>query len=63
MTIEYITKQTLLEELGIHTSTLDRFVNDGLINKYKINRRVWFKVSEIEKMFENHKIKGNQNNG
>ena len=63
MTIEYITKHTLLEELGIHTSTLDRFVNDGLINKYKINRRVWFKVSEIEKMFENHKIKGNQNNG
>ena len=63
MTLDYITKQTLLEELGIHTSTLDRFVNDGLINKYKINRRVWFKLSEIEKMFRNHRIKVSQNNG
>jgi predicted site-specific integrase-resolvase len=63
MTIDYIPRQILLDELNINTNTLDKYVNDGYINKYKIHHKVWFKLSEIEKMFRNHKVRVSQNNG
>ena len=62
MTLDYIPRQILLDELNINHRTLERFVNDGFISKYKVGHKVWFKLSEIKKIFRNHRIKVSQNN-
>jgi hypothetical protein len=49
---EYCTRLDVIKEFPISLSSLDNYRKKGLIKAYKINRKVLYKVSEIEKNLE-----------
>jgi excisionase family DNA binding protein len=47
---EYLTPEQACDLLGVTSRTLDRYVKEGLLKKYKrrIGRSVFYKRSEVE---------------
>lgn len=47
---EYMTLEEASERLGVSPRTLERYVKEGLLKKYrrKIRREVFYKRSEVE---------------
>lgn len=51
---EYLTPDEACKHLGISRRTLERYVDDGRITKYRrgVTRQVFFKRSELDMLLE-----------
>jgi DNA binding domain, excisionase family len=49
---KYLTRQEACQILRISLPTLDSYTKKGIIKKYRIGRRVLFKKTEIDSLFE-----------
>jgi len=45
-----------MRQYGISKSTLQRWVQNEGLQSYKVNRRVFFKVTDLNKWFETYKV-------
>ena len=47
---DFITSEDACKRLGVSTRTLERYVKDGLLKKYRrrIGREVFYKQSEVD---------------
>tara|TARA_B100000315_G_scaffold243228_1_gene266373 strand:- start:67 stop:294 length:228 start_codon:yes stop_codon:yes gene_type:complete len=51
-----IDRNTIMRQYGISKSTLQRWVQNEGLQSYKVNRRVFFKVTDLNKWFETYKV-------
>jgi len=51
---QYLTPDEACRHLGVSRRTLERYVDDGRITKYRrgIKRAVFFKLSELDRLLE-----------
>ena len=55
---EYITSEEACKLLNVSSRTLERYVKDGLLKKYRrrIGREVFYKQSEVEDLLRIHPV-------
>ena len=51
-----IDRNTIMRQYGISKSTLHRWVHNEGLKSYKVNRRVFFKVKDLNEWFENYRV-------
>ncbi len=49
---EFLTVEETLKILKVARSTLYRWVEEGLLTQYKIQKRVYFKRRDVEALFQ-----------
>jgi excisionase family DNA binding protein len=55
--IEYLSRKEVSELLKVSLVTVHKWTNEGLINSYRIGRRVMYKKNEIEAALIGRKFK------
>ena len=52
----FMDRQTIMKELGISKSTLQRWMSEEGLKYYKVSRRVFFKTKDFNQWLEEYKV-------
>jgi len=60
---DFLTSEEACKRLNVSSRTLERYVRDGLLKKYrrKIGREVFYKRSEVEDLLRIHPVEDIEN--
>jgi hypothetical protein len=53
---DFLTQKQVAEKFNIHLTTLWNWTNKGILTKYNVGKRAYYKRGEVQAAFDNGKI-------
>ena len=58
----FMTKRTIMNDVGVGLSTVNKWLYEGGLKHYKVDRKVFIKTSDFYEWFENFKLEKGSGN-